>query len=133
MPFVDSNIFVYHLANDPQFGKKASAILSSIEKGERSHTSTWAMNQVTSYLRWKKFLLAIPVFIDLLRSLPTLEKHETTFLDITTAYALQQEKNLPWTLWDDLVIVTQMMRLGIREIYSNDKDFDNFPSVKRIY
>lgn len=36
-------------------------------------------------------------------------------------------------MWDDLVITAQMKRLGITEIYSNDKDFDRIPWIKRIF
>ena len=41
--------------------------------------------------------------------------------------------SLKWRFWDDLVIAAQMSRMGIREIYSNDKDFDKIPGVKRIF
>lgn len=133
MPFIDSNVFIYHLANDPEFGGRATSILTSVERGERSHTSTWVIHQVTSYLRWKRFYAAIPAFLNLLRSLVALDKHETTFVDLTSAYELQQVNNLPWRLWDDIVIAAQMNRLGIEEIYSNDADFDTIPHVKRIF
>ncbi len=133
MSFIDSNVFIYHLAADPKFGKRATEILSSLEGGERAHTSTWVINQVTSYLRWKRFFDALPSFVDLLRSLPTLEKHETTFLDITSAYALQRETKLPWRLWDDLVIAAQMSRVGLTQIYSYDDDFDKIPGIRRFH
>jgi predicted nucleic acid-binding protein len=35
--------------------------------------------------------------------------------------------------WDDLVIVAQMQREGISEIYSNDRDFDQVPGIKRFF
>ena len=31
------------------------------------------------------------------------------------------------------IITAQMKRLGIKEIYSNDEDFDKIPGVTRIY
>jgi predicted nucleic acid-binding protein len=39
MRFVDSNIFVYNLAADPNYGQKAKDIFEKIEAGEKS-TST---------------------------------------------------------------------------------------------
>jgi predicted nucleic acid-binding protein len=36
-------------------------------------------------------------------------------------------------MWDDILIVAQMKRIGINEIYSNDKDFDRIPQIKRIF
>ncbi|MBI5253178.1 MAG: type II toxin-antitoxin system VapC family toxin [Euryarchaeota archaeon] len=133
MRFVDSNIFVYHLADDPFYGKRAGDILSTIEKGEKAATSTLVIAQVCAYLKWKKLERAIPMFIDLLRSLPSLSKEDTTFLDVVSAYALQEETKAGWQMWDDLIIASQMSRLGIKEIYSNDRDFDTIRWVKRVF
>lgn len=133
MRFIDSNVFVYHLASDPDYGEKAGEILERIERGEKAATSTLVISQVCAYLKWKNAAEVIPIFIDLLRSLPSLVKEETTFLDIASAYALQEETKLGWKRWDDLVIASQMERLKIREIYSNDGDFDLMPGIKRIF
>ena len=62
--------------------------------------------QVCAYLRWKGALDSIPLFIDLLRSLPVLEKHDTKFEDFTAAHALKEETRLSWECWDDLVIAS---------------------------
>jgi predicted nucleic acid-binding protein len=40
MPFVDANVFVYHLAADQKYGEKARKIIERIENGEVSYTST---------------------------------------------------------------------------------------------
>ena len=133
MRFVDSNVFIYHLAGDPSYGKKAKEILLRIENGEIASTSTFVVAQACAYLRWRRALDSIPLFIDLLRSLPMLEKHDTLFEDFTAAYALKEKSGLSWRYWDDLVIVSQMERLGISEIYSNDKDFDGILGVRRIF
>ena len=133
MRFVDSNIFVYHLADDSFYGKRAGDILSTIEKGEKAATSTLVIAQVCAYLKWKKLERAIPMFIDLLRSLPSLSKEDTTFLDVVSAYALQEETKTEWRMWDDLIIASQMKRLGIKEIYSNDRDFDAICWAKRVF
>lgn len=133
MRFIDSNVFIYHLAGDPSYGKRAEEILLSIEGDEKAVTSTLVISQVCAYLKWKKVPDSIPIFIDLLRSLPMLEKHDTTFEDLTAAYALKGKTKLSWNHWDDLVIASQMARMGIEEIYSNDQDFDKIPHVRRIF
>ncbi len=133
MRFVDSNIFVYHLADDPTHGRRAEEILMSIEKGEKVAASTLVVAQVCGYLKWKKLERAIPTFIDLLRSLPSMIKEDTTFFDVVSAYALQEETKLPWRMWDDLIVASQMKRLGINEVYSNDKDFDAIRGIKRVF
>lgn len=133
MRFIDSNVFIYHLADDPEYGERASEILQKVESGSESAvTSTLVIAQVCSYLRWKKYQRVIPGFIAMLRSMPTLSKIETTFQDIIYATKLTRKAGGSLKKWDDLVIVAQMKRLGINEIYSNDKDFDEL-GVKRLF
>lgn len=120
------------MANDPEYGEKASKILERIEDGEEeAATSTLVIVQVCSYLRWKRKSKVIPKFLSLLRSLPNLEKIETTFQDIIQATKICEKTG--WNLWDDAVIAAQMKRLKISEIYSNDTDFNKIPNIKRIF
>ena len=127
---MDSNVFVYSLAADPAYGETAKAILSRIEQGEQAATSTLVVNQVVSYLGWKKKASSIPHFLEFLQSLPSLSKTETTFADYVEAKKRSDEK---WSLFDDYVIARQMERLNLTEIYSNDSDFDNIEHIKRIF
>lgn len=133
MPFVDSNVFVYHLTADPVYGKTARKIIEKIENGEESYTSTLVIAQVCSYLKWKKRQDVIPIFLTFLKGLTSLQKIETSMLDFEEARSLQKQQNLPWSAWDDIVIAAQMKRINVKEIYSNDKDFDKIPWVKRIF
>ncbi|MBS7656269.1 type II toxin-antitoxin system VapC family toxin [Candidatus Bathyarchaeota archaeon] len=133
MRFIDSNVFIYHLAADPIYGVKAKNILKRIEEGEQAATSTLVITQVCSYLKWKKEADVIPVFLSLLKKLTSLNKIETLTLDFEEAKTIQLKLNLPWDIWDDLVIAAQMKRLGITEIYSNDEDFDKISWIKRIF
>jgi len=133
VPFVDSNVFVYHLAADPVHGQKAKKILENIQGGEKCATSTLIITQVCSYLEWKKKPDAIPIFLSLLKHLTSLDKVETTMLDFEEARSMQSTLKLSWSMWDDIVIAAQMQRLKIKEIYSNDKDFDKIQGVKRLF
>lgn len=133
MRFIDANVFVYHLAKDAAFGDRARDILLRIEEGEEAVIPTLVIAQVCGYLRWKKASDIVLDFIDLLRSMLSLEKSETLFEDFTSACSLLPETSLSWKSWDDLVIASQMQRLGISEIYSNDEDFDHIPGIKRIF
>jgi predicted nucleic acid-binding protein len=133
MRFVDSNVFVYHLAADPNYGQKAKDIIEKIEAGEKSATSTLVIAQVCSYLKWKKKENAIPVFLSFIKGLTSLQKVETHMLDFEEARSIQLQFNLSWAMWDDMVIAAQMKRLNLNEIYSNDGDFDKIPWVKRIF
>ena len=133
MRFVDSNVFVYHLAEDPIYGQTAKNLIEKIEAGEESATSTLVIAQVCSYLKWKKRQNIIPLFLSFLKGLTTLQKIETHILDFEEARRIQSQLNLPWSMWDDMVIAAQMKRLNLKEIYSNDSDFDKIPWIKRIF
>jgi predicted nucleic acid-binding protein len=130
MRFVDSNVFVYHIAADPRYGETAARILSRIEQGEEAATSTLVINQVVSYLKWKRAANSIPRFIEFLQSLPSLAKAETSFTDFVEAKRRSGQK---WDAFDDFVIARQMERLNIEEIYSNDSDFDRIEHIKRVF
>ncbi len=133
MRFLDSNVFMYHLTADATYGQKARTIIEKIESGENAATSTLVIAQVCSYLKWKKKENVIPLFLSFLKGLTSLQKIETNILDFEEARSLQSQLNLPWSMWDDLVITAQMKRLNIKEIYSNDQDFDKIPKIKRIF
>lgn len=133
MRFVDSNVFVYHLAADPIHGQTAKNLMEKIEAGEKSATSTLVIAQVCSYLKWKRMQNVIPLFLSFLKGLTTLQKIETHMLDLEEARSIQSQLNLPWSMWDDMVIAAQMKRLNLKEIYSNDGDFDKIPWIKRIF
>jgi predicted nucleic acid-binding protein len=131
--FVDSNVFVYHLAADPIHGQTAKNLMEKIEAGEKSATSTLVIAQVCSYLKWKRMQNVIPLFLSFLKGLTTLQKIETHMLDFEEARSIQSQLNLPWSMWDDMVIAAQMKRLNLKEIYSHDGDFDKIPWIKRIF
>jgi len=131
--FVDSNVFIYHMAQDPRYGETASRILRRIEEGEETATSTLVVAQVCGYLRWKGRSDIIPLYIDFLRSIPNLMKMETTLDDFLEAEEICRSHSIGWRMWDDAVITAQMRRIGVDEIYSNDGDFDSIPGVKRLF
>ena len=60
-------------------------------------------------------------------------KVDTTYLDFAQAQEIRTEHEIDWSSWDDIVIAAQMKRLRIQEIYSNDKDFDAIPGIKRVF
>ena len=117
----------------PTYGQKAKAIIEKIELGEKSVTSTLVIAQVCSYLKWKRREKVIPFFLSFIKGLTSLHKIETTILDFEEARNIQAKLNLSWTTWDDIVIAAQMKRLNIKEIYTNDKDFEKISWIKKIF
>ncbi|MGC8849274.1 MAG: type II toxin-antitoxin system VapC family toxin [Candidatus Bathyarchaeia archaeon] len=91
------------------------------------------ISQVCSYLKWRKRPEIIESFLTFLRSIPNLMKVDTTYLDFAQAQEIRTEHEIDWSSWDDIVIAAQMKRLRIQEIYSNDKDFDAIPGIKRVF
>ena len=131
--FVDSNVFIYVLMQDPSYSEKALRILSGIEQGSESGwTSTLALSQVFSHLKKRRRYQAIDKFYDFLDGTP-IRVSETTREDLTRARITKEEQSLPWSMWDDLVIASQMRRLGVSEIYSNDADFDKLNGLERFF
>ncbi len=125
-------MFVYHLSDDPAYGERARSILKGVQQGEEAITSSLAISQVCGYMKWKRKADRIPAFLSLLRSMPSMSKAETTFLDFVRAQEMIGDKG-DWRAWDDYVIAAQMERAGAKEVYSNDSDFDSIEGIKRIW
>ena len=131
--FVDSNIFVYVIMNDPAYAKKSVAILTRFEEGEEmGWTSTLALSQIFAHLRRRKKYHEIDIFYEYLEG-SALSITDTTRSDFDHAREMKHELNLPWSMWDDLVLASQMDRLKVTEIYSNDSDFDMLKGLKKIF
>jgi predicted nucleic acid-binding protein len=131
--FVDSNLFVYVMMQDPAFAEKSLRILTGFEEGkETGWTSTLTLSQVFSHLKKRGKHQVIDKFYDYLESSP-INVVETSRDDVTRAREIKNEQSLPWSMWDDLVLAAQMERLELKEIYSNDVDFDKIEGLKRIF
>ncbi len=131
--FVDSNVYVYLLMGDPIYSTRALRILESFEQGNvMGWTSTLALSQTFSHLKKRRKYSAMDKFYDYLENSPV-RVTETTMDDLNKARSIKEAQGLPWSMWDDLVLASQMQRLGLSEIYSNDKDFDRIQGVKRSF
>jgi predicted nucleic acid-binding protein len=131
--FVDSNLFIYVMMQDPSFAEKSLQILTGFENGvETGWTSTLALSQVFSHLKKRGKHAVVDKFYGYLGSSP-LNVLETSRDDLTRAQDIKKEQALPWSMWDDLVLAAQMERLELLEIYSNDTDFDKIKGLKRVF
>ncbi len=109
-------------------------ILEDAEEGlYEAYTSTLVISQVLAHLERRRRDKAMQVFLEYLEDAP-ISVVETTLQDFIEAKRLAKLHNLSFpSLWDDLVIASQMLRLSIEEIYSNDSDFDRIPRIRRIF
>ncbi len=125
MRYVDVNVFVYWLGDDPVFGDEATGIIERVDKGERAATSS-----LTPWLTHVALVMAgagnyseeklVGKFLELpfLRVEPlTLGDYERA-LGAIPRYGLDLEDGLHFALAE---------RLKIKEIYSNDRDFEKTP------
>lgn len=123
-------MFIYVLDRHPRFGKVARGILERIERGEEAVTSTLAIQEVCIYLFKRGRPEDVPRFVEALRTYGYLLKRPYLFEDIITAKEMMRAYRISW---NDLVMVAQMQREGVNEIYSNDEDFDLIPGIERIF
>ena len=124
MRYVDVNVFVYWLGDDAVFGDEATAIVKSIERGERAVTSAitpWLIHVVLrglgrSYDEEK--MVARLGELGFLRMEPLVWEDYQTALKCMHLYRLDLEDALHFGV---------SQRLGIREMYTNDGDFSKTP------
>jgi predicted nucleic acid-binding protein len=131
--FVDSNIFIYVLMNDPSYAEKSLHILGGFEEGkETGWTSTLALSQVFAHLKKRRQYRVIDKFYEYLAGSP-ISVTETSRADVEHAKQIKDEQKLQWNMWDDLVLASQMEKVRVTEIYSNDTDFDRLKGIRRIF
>lgn len=128
MRYVDVNVLVYWLGDDPGYGEEATSIIKRIERGERAVTSTltpWLVNVILAGLGHG---YTVEKMLPRLESLTFLKMEPLEWLDYQVALKSMERYGLD--LEDSLHFATAR-RLGITEIYSNDGDFSSTP-VKPI-
>jgi predicted nucleic acid-binding protein len=134
--YIDSNIFVYWLGNNPTFGKTAYQWIKKIEEAPRG---TYVTSTLTIYqsliiiagltgksLKDKKFVEEIVTSIV---SLPSLTIMPLTSEDIHDAISLMKKYGLDY---EDALHLATALRSKAKVIISNDNDFDKTP-LKREF
>lgn len=121
------------MLKDPRYSSTALNILLRFEEGiELGYTSTLILGQVLAHLAKRSKFNAMDKLYDYLDGV-AITVIETKREDFEEARRLRSELGLPWRMWDDLVIASQMVRVNVKEIYSNDSDFDSIKGVVRIF
>lgn len=134
--FVDTNVFLYVMRQDPVYGRTARQILDRIEGGEEAVTSTLVLEEVCAYVvregrgegwNWAR---KIADFLGCVYHYGTLRKESYTFIDMLRAVDHLTKYGIDW---NDCIILSQMKRSGYAEIYSNDEHFDKVGWIRRIF
>ncbi len=124
MRYVDVNVFVYWLGDDPEFGGKATKIIESIEAGEESITSAltpWLTHVVLQALTEG---YSAKEMMRRFRQLEFLRVTPLTLQTYLAAVTNAQEQKLDF---EDAIHYSAAREHGATEIYSNDQDFKRTP------
>jgi predicted nucleic acid-binding protein len=116
--FVDSNVFMYALTAHPVFGVAARRILERIEGGESAVTSTLVLGEVAWVLEAMGRQGDIRPTLEKILSYGSLEVVELSSDDLLMG---ANNMSVYGVDFNDGVNLAVMMRLGVSEVYSNDR------------
>jgi predicted nucleic acid-binding protein len=133
MQFIDANIFIRHLTrDDPEKAQACFDLFRRAERNEVKLTTSEAVIAEVVYVLASKQLYNLPreQIRGLLRplvSLPGLKLPQRRMylraLDLYAAYAID---------FEDALLVAQMERQKVTEVYSYDRDFDQVDGITRL-
>lgn len=133
MQFIDTNIFIRHLTNDvPEKAQACLELFRKAQRGEVALTTTEAVIAEVVYILSSKRLYHLPreqirKLLYPLLSLSGLKlaqrKVYLRALDLYATYPLD---------FENAMIVAQMERQGVTDLYSYDRDFERVPGIARL-
>jgi predicted nucleic acid-binding protein len=134
--YIDTNIFIYWLGGHPTFGGKAREWMKKVEEAPRGRyvTSSLAIYQALVIMagltgRSLKDQELAEEIIRSIMSLPGLIVIPLTPRDVAQAVSLMKEYGLDY---EDALHLAAALRSKVREIISNDQDFDKTPLKRRF-
>lgn len=128
--FVDSNVFLYALQAHPRYGTTAKNILERIDTEEAAVTSLINIGEVCWWLESHQKGDVVKEKIELIDALLHLQIEPLSLEDFLKAAALKKTYNIDF---NDRLSLAIMERKQIKEIYSNDSDFDKVEGIERIF
>jgi predicted nucleic acid-binding protein len=131
LPFLDTNVFVRHVAGDhAEFSPRARSLIRCIEnEGLRVRTSETVVFESVFTLN-RSYKMSKPAVRDAMRMLLSLRgislPDKATVLEALDLFA---DRNMSF---GDAYHAALMQRLGLTEVYSFDGDFDRVPGITRL-
>ena len=129
--YIDINLFIYWLGNHPTFGKPAYTWIKKIEGAPRGKyvTSSLTLYQTLVIMagltgRNLKDKTLVEEVVNSITSLPGLLITPLTTEDTSKAVELMKGYDLDYV---DALHLTTALRNNVKEIISNDQDFDKTP------
>lgn len=134
--YVDVNIFVYWLGNHPTYGEAAYRCISRIEESPQRKYVTSSLTLYEALViiagltgRSLKDKQLVGSIIDAITGLRGLVIIRLEPEDHVRAIELMEEYGLDY---EDSLHLATALKTGVKEIVTNDEDFDNTP-LKRIF
>jgi predicted nucleic acid-binding protein len=134
--YVDINIFIYWLGNHPIFGETAHKWIKRIEEAPQGKyvTSSLTLYEMLviiagltgGSLKDKTFVEEV---VKSITSLPSLLIAPLTAEDLTEATNLMKKYDLDY---EDALHLAVALRNSVKEIISNDQDFDKTPLKRKF-
>jgi predicted nucleic acid-binding protein len=129
--FVDANVFIYALIKSPREDYLiARGILKRIEEGEEAITSTAVVQEVVDWLEYNNRKAEVEKFLIALNSYVSMKKVAITWADALEAIPYMKKYGLDFV---DSLTLQVMKRNGVKEIYTNDRDFDRVEWIHRVW
>jgi len=133
--FLDASIFINWLKTDPKKALEDEAaliagyILYKVEVGEPVVTTSSIKDEVSIWLsRYRA--TSLKRFLELLTGYTSLEIEDPTLDDQVNAGRTFGKYRLGFV---DLLSLSVMKRLGLKEIYSSDTGFDSVQGIVRLF
>lgn len=129
MNYIDVNVFVYWLTDDPDYGETAYTIIHRIELGEKAVTSALTLWQLHIILKKESLNYSERILIEKIGRLKNLTVVPVTLEGFEDAVSYQNELGLDL---EDSLHYAAAEKVGASIIYSNDTDFDNVHIERRF-
>jgi len=129
--FVDSNVFIYVLVKSPKDDYMiAKRILQRIEDGEETITNTAVIQEIIDWLEYNNRRREVEKILTAINSYITMKKAEISWSDMIAAIDEMNKYDLDFV---DALTLQTMKRNNIKEIYTNDRDFDRVTWIRRVW
>lgn len=127
--FIDSNIFMYAIGASHPYKTPSENLIRKIVEGQISAATDVEVLQEILYRYGAigKSKLGYDLFDQILLTLTMIWSVEKE--DLVIARKIQEKHDLKTR---DAIHIATMTRHHVQTLYSYDKDFDRFPSIKRL-
>ena len=129
MNYIDVNVFVYWLTDDPEYGETAYTIIRRTELGEKAFTSALTLWELHSILKRESKNYSERILIEKMSNLKNLTIVPLTSETFEDAVVYQNELGLDL---EDSLHYAAAERVGAAFMYSNDTDFDNVHTERKF-